>query len=374
MTQKLAAQTIGFLPISVQVGNGTFQINSAIKAAGYARVMTETKTLNEFRAYCSTNGGNLALIAMDCDVYDDVNGVPGSVLATASIAAGAFVAGFNDFTGFNISLTAGGRYWFILKNKSADPVTNNPTFRTQAGQVAPVHAGFRAGNIAGPSTTWGEAWATTPDYTAGTPTWTVSHGAVGYRLKFSDGSYAGFPSSSLSSNAGSIYGANFRGVVVTTPAHAKLKVSGVTMPILQTGPPTGNLVFKLYNGLTLLGTSSIVKPGNVAITYPWYVSGYFSTPIEVAPGTMLRAVACDSAADDGTHCYQHPEFTIDDTAASKALMPWGAKRTVSTDSGASFTDTDTVMVPFGLILDTDGEFAPAGGLITHPGMSGGMNG
>lgn len=68
-------------------------------------------------------------------------------------------------------------------------------------------------------------------------------------------------------------------------------------------------------------------------------------------------------ATDGTNGndYRFFRFTLENSATTKAQLPFGGvQKTYSTD-GVTFTDTDTEAAPFQLFLDTSGEFTVSGG-------------
>ena len=177
--------------------------------------------------------------------------------------------------------------------------------------------------------------------------------------------------------ADGVYGTREEGGLIVTPSDVKLRIRGVVGIVTKTGTPTGNLQFKLYNGSTPLATSAAVPVGN---TSNIYVYAYFSTTQVIDPGTSLRIMYSETAqSDTSANRYAPFTYTIQDSAASKALMLWGMQRTYTADGTVgtpTFTELSTQILPIGFILDTDDEFdaSGGGGLLTHPGMSGGFRG
>ena len=360
-----ALQALGFL-VSVPSGAGTtLALNAAATWLDFGYIPAETVTLNAVKVYCSAINGTQGNITCSMVVNGDTNGAPNnSAIAgtsTSTIAAGAWVAGGNwvEFTGFNCTLTAGTRYHFVIKNLSAVPGTDYPTFR---------YGGGNTWQFTGQSnfTTYGLTKVHTVD--SGT-TWASSPiaNAWGMRLQFA-ASYDGTP---VSNNGivGAIYANREYGVLFTTPSNAKLSVIGLQFATGKSGTPTGNLRGRLYSGTTLLGTTYTIAQDKINTSVN-NISLFFAAAITIAPGTALRAVLSETTqADAAGNSYRVVAYTIENSAESRALLPLNGtmQSTNTTDATATpivWTNTNTEIIPMALILASGVFVAPTFPAIT----------
>ncbi len=324
-----------------------------------------TKTVNAVKAFVSAVAGTLAAAALSCDIYSDASGVPNASLGTTTTLTGGEPtgAGWVEFTGLSVACTAGTQYWIVFKNNDAAPTVNKPTFR-YVGSGA-----FQTGLTPSPFQVSGSGYGAGLVYTTTNSGGAWSNTAIGggtFRVQYSDGSYFGMPFSAVVSAtaANGAFGKQELGVKLTTPLNAVLNVRGVAMcPFKVAGTP-GNLSYRLYNGVTLLATTTAIPVANTPTGFRM-APAYFAATQAVQPGTVLRVVASDAtAADTSSNAYSMPEYTVENDANSQALMPFQGtlQKTLTTDNTANpvvFADTATAVYPVLLILDTDGEFLPA---------------
>jgi hypothetical protein len=366
-TQERYAQYLGILPAGTAApAVSTLALSAAATWLAFAFVPSESKTLNKVKIYVSAVSGTLT--SFSCDVYSDSAGAPGSSLSSTSTVTTMPTTGspgWTEFTGLSQALTAGTRYWLVFKNLTATPASNFPTVRFGNSAAVPL--------VLGGATAWG--WGKKHSTDSGS-TWagTAIAGSFGWRLEYSDGSFDGLPiedSSTMSVSTGGVYSTRESGAIFTTPANCNWKVRGVVMFAQKVGTPTGNLRFRLYQGTTLLATTDVIPAAN--ITTNVLHAAYFSATQTLAPSTSYRVVLSESTqSDTSSNYYRSSEYLIENNADSKALFPWSIKRTYF--DGASWTETDTSIPFFGLIGDTDGEFASSGGgsiVLSRGIMSGG---
>lgn len=361
--QRSSSIKLGFIPTNPTVGSGTLALNAAATWLAIGFVALEDKTISKVKLYQSSQNGTNATSDCTCDIYSAVTtatGVPNTSVdgpknATSTPAAGLW----QEWSGFTTSIVRGQMIWFVFKNANGTPATNYPTYRYGLAGSAPGPG--QTNTFYGPAffkvhtTDSGTAWATS-----------LVRNSIGPRIEFSDGTFWGWPISAIASvaTASGVYNARELGVVFTSPANVRLVVRGIAFGALhQTGTPTGNVRYRLYNNTTLLGTTEVIANARVHTSATdGYYEAYFSSPITIEPGTTLRAVISETTQSDGSSkAFRTMAYTVENDANSKALMPFGSlKSTLTTDSTGSppsFVDTDTEIYPFYLILDTDGEFA-----------------
>jgi hypothetical protein len=337
----------------------TFQLSTAANWLAFSYVAPASKTINALRFFCSAVAGTLTQI--EADVFSDNAGVgPNASLASSTTVTGGVptVAGWVEFTGFTLAVTAGTQYWFVLKNNTATPATNNLTYRYGT-------TGVWAGSYGFSPATWGSNGTRTTT-NSGTA-WSASStwGTFGYRVAYSDGTYDGLPVSNMGTlaAANSAFGKQGVGVKLVLPAGPIYNIRGVQLALTKTGTP-GNLLLKLYNGATLVDTAT-VPVGNVAGNRTY--TGVFGATHPIGGGATVRIVACDATTSDtSSNNYSLQNYNIDSDSNSTPLIPFdgtGALTTTTdyTQSTPTFTDDQTQLAPFALIMDTTGEFAASGG-------------
>ncbi len=365
--QHRLAAFLGLLNVA---GNtvATFVLNAAASGGfsanwlAYSWNPSESKTLNAVKVFCSAVTGTLAGTDLVCDIYSDTAGTgPNASLASSStVTATPTGAAWVEFTGFSLALTAGTQYWIVLRNANAAPATNAPTYRY--GQNATcVGAGISESGAG----TWGSGAVRTSTNSGGAWSNAAAGYGFGWRMQYSDGTYDGAPFSNLAvlGNANSAFGKQAVGVQFVTSPNAVLNIRGASMMLQKTSTP-GPLVYKLFNGTTLLGTTAQVPAGGLG-TRAMYAA-FFASTFAVQPGTTLNLVACDTTTSDTNGLNYAPyTYTVDNDANSFALMPFEGtlRKVVTTDytvGAPTFTTDQTQVAPFSLILDTDGEFGLQG--------------
>lgn len=371
--QKTSAQMVGYLPQHPEQGTTTLQLSTAGTWLAMSFVLDTARTLNALEIRPSTVTGSVGVNDLTCDIYSDLNGIPNASLASSNtLSSGAIAVGTTAvFSGFSLSLSAGTQYWAVFKNVNATPASNNVTWRYGLNGTGAANQ-LTANNNA----LWG--WNKVHTTNSGTAWATTKLCAVfGLRLDFADSTYAGEPISSANNSASGVgvFGTNELGATFVSPANTVWNVRGIAMYVGKIGSPPGNARFRLYNGTTLLATTSVIPPGNVS-TNICCLGARFSADQLILPGTTLRAVIGTDGAGDTSNYFNTSENNLVNDANSKQLFPFatasnpanGIKKTFF--NGASWVDTDTTLIPFALLLDSEGEFAVHRQLV-HVGMDGG---
>jgi hypothetical protein len=187
-----------------------------------------------------------------------------------------------------------------------------------------------------------------------------------------DGTYLGVPVSTgaATGSGDGIYSTRELGVLFTAPAGI-IKVAGIHCYYTGSGSPTGNLRAKLYQGTSLVDTGDAATSRGASGTL---MQLFFSSPRSLTPGAQYRAVVGETTqSDTSANRFNLQELTVHDNAASKAIMPLGGWAKTYYD-GLSWTDTDTSCPAVALMLDGDAPVPASGGLMRHPGMTGGILG
>ena len=359
----------------------TTQLNAApsskLLAIGF--IPTASKTVNKVRVFVSavTTGGN-APSALQADVYSDTGGSTGqpnaSLGSTQTITGGIpSAAGWIEFTGLSVAVTAGTQYWSVLSNQDASPATKNVTYRYCTGAIGAPLAGASSAPFNGPValTYNGTTWSL------------VGVGAAMPRIGYSDGSYDGLPFSNTGAGTNKAFGttsggsSNQVGVRFTTPSNATLNALGVAMQVCKIGSPTGFPVFQLYNnaGTLLAATPSITvgTPTTSTSNSDWLYGQFSTLPAGIAGGTSLNVMLADSAADSSANCYRlNNEITFDTDGNSTPLLPFNGTliEVTTANGGSSFGTVSGVLMPFELTLQFGNEFAAqaSGGRANMIGM------
>jgi hypothetical protein len=256
-----------------------------------------------------------------------------------------------EFTGLSQAVTAGTQYWIVLKNVNGTPASNYPTWNL----LYAVTGGLSAGTI------WNITRKVSIDSGS---TWTGATARgdyAGYRIEHSDGSFYGLPVSSAAGEVTNVvYSAREVGAKFTSPSGI-MNVWGVQMSIGKGGSPTGSPLCKIYTGAssspTLLATGTQI-PNALVGTYAFHYFP-FSAVVQIPANTVVRVVTAESSQSDasGNNYRGQYVYTVENSATSKALMPWGGcVQTYSTDGGANFTETDTKCPVFSFVLDATSPF------------------
>lgn len=380
-TQTRLGHEVGFTPNTPSNGANTRALNAANTWIAYGFVPSESKTVSKVKLFNSAVTGILTAASQSGTVYSDTGGTgPNAVIeartsyTTDPPTAGTWIE-FNGFTGTS-ALTAGTQYWFVARNNNGTPASNFPTYSygdTNTGCAPTFGSGIAYGWHVRISTDGGSTWAAS-----------TAANICGIRIEYSDGSFEGTPFQAFGSTAqaSSVFANREVGNVFTSFANSSMNVRGIAFYLSKTGTPTGLLRFRLYNNTTLLGTTNSIAVSNVSANM--WIPAYFTSVIAIPANTAnIRAVISETTqSDTNTNCFRPFEYTIDNDANSRTLMAFDGTcfKTTTTDSTATppvFSDTNTAIVPFCLILDTTGEFASTGGAAgvkIAQGMTGGCNG
>lgn len=147
---------------------------------------------------------------------------------------------------------------------------------------------------------------------------------------------------------------------------APVRVTGVRVLVVA----ANNMDIVLYEGSTVLRTISVdsdVTAGSMEYDLR------FSTPVTLSAGTVYRIVFKPTTASN-----INMRELIVLSAGMMNMVPGGTDwyKTSRTDAGAWTEDTLRRVWGTGLLIDQidDGVGGGAGGLLTHPGMGGGMRG
>lgn len=353
MAQRpMPAALFGWCPQTPSNGVSSLSLNAAATWMAYGFMIPENKTLSKVKFRTGNVTGTLGASDISVSLYSSSTaGVPNAAIeARTTLAAAIASSQWAEATGFTSALTRGTQYWIVVKNLNATPASNFVSLIFLATQVIPTIVGgstARQGWAKNHSTDSGGAWA---------------NGVVGgsnIRLEFSDGSFAGFPIQAAGSNGTQmVYSTREYGVRVVSPTNAKLNVRGVAMFLNSAvGTPTADPFFKLYTGETpalLASTDSF--PRGIVTAAGWY-QAYFSAAQVIDANTVMRVMLAEGAqADASANAFRAIEYTIEDNADSKLLMPTGSLKRSYYD-GSVWADTDTATPAFALILDSDYEFA-----------------
>lgn len=381
------AIALGFSMTNGFPAQSFLQMNAAGTWLAVAFVATESKTLNDVWAYCGATSGSPIGNDATCELYSDTSaGIPNASIDgphASDLGGSGLTVSWLHFPSFTTALTAGTRYWLVFKNANATPATNY-------WYLSVTSSSYNMSQSLQTSTQgWGWTFAST---TNSGSTWagTAGQNTSGTLLGFSDSTYDGLAhqTSATVGSTNSIYSAREGGVKFTTPSNARLNIRGVAFSMGKSGTPTGNLQYRLYTGASptgvavattgSLGAARLSTSGNFTGFYVLY----FSSTVTVEPGTELRVVASETTqSDTSTNRYDWIEVTVKDDANARSALPFGGtlQKTYTTDASGSsvtWTDTNTLILPFAILLDSVTPFAAqaTGGLLINPGLTGGLPG
>ena len=362
---------IGFTP---GPGSGAltstfFNTNAANAYGAFGFRLISTKTINNVYVYSTTAVGTCN--STGCSISAEIDADSGGHASGTAIESHTLTvtgSGLLTFSGFTGSYTAGTQYWVVIKNLDATPASNYVAINTGAQYLANnVLSTFGAGSTFVNQVGWGFQRSTD-----GGTTWsaTLAPNTVGLKLGFSDSTYDGFMATGAvaTTTANGVYSANQTGVKFTTPSNGvTMNVVGLSFFVAPVvGSPTGNLEYKIYTGSTttptLLDTTGTVSASQMGTSNKGWIALYFASTHAIAPGTTLRVTIAESTQSDAnTNRYNGYVFTIDGSASSEALTPFGATVETTTADGTTFSDTATGLLPFALILDGATPFSTTGG-------------
>lgn len=368
MAQNILGNAIGFLPQTPSSGMGTLALSAANTWLAMS-FLGNGKTVSTIDLFASALSGTLTAAQLTLDIYStNSTGDPNASVSGPHNCAAVPATGWNRWSSINYLTTDGTMYWVVIKNIHGTPASNNITLRFGFTAVGPVQLG-----------TTSNLWGWNKNHTTDGSAWTQEQrGTMGMMVGYSDATYDGAPFSNIATAASGlgVYAAREVGALFSF-AGPTINVRAVCMyHLTNNGTPTNAARARIYSGSsatpTLVATSSGGPlQGQTGIGYSVYP---FASSHALAAGTY-RVVFGTTGADAVGNRYNTSDFTIKDEAAARALMPFGNAMTTYTTDGTTFAETNTSLVPFGLILDNGSEFTVAGGgggLLVPLPMTGGM--
>lgn len=354
--QSIAGGFFGMFPVSPNNGNVVYAFNAALKRFGFSFVLAApdaSKVLNKILFYTSNVWGTLSVGDIVAELWSDgSSGQPNTSLESRATVSSVPTGGaWVEVTGFTATIQRGVRYWLVLKNANAAPATNYFSIMYCPNGSTPILVTSNSG-------TWG--WSKIQSTDGGTTWGTAGGGFCGTRLEFSDGSFTGMPISSYGLMSGLVYAGRKVGAYFTAPANAQLSVAGLAHAIYKSGVPSVDVQFELYDGATLLATTDPIAKGSVSAGV--WATAYFPSPVTLPKNSPVRAVLAEPAnSDTATNYYRTYGYTLENSAASRSLMPFGGTLRKTYFDGTSWAETLTEIPLFALILNTSGDFAAQAG-------------
>lgn len=341
---------VGFCPSGVPPTVSTVSLNAAASWLAMSFVPEMDDTLVEVDLVCASVTG--APIAADLQLQifaTSSSNLPdsgGSALLTATASALPTANNLCAWTGLSLAVTANTQYWAVVRNLNATPTTNFVGFR-----VGGANSGWPAEWGSTSTLGWhkrqtndsGGAWATG-----------VVAGVGGQRVVYSGGRADGAPVLNyVSSSSDTLHTSKETGVMLTSGSNAKLRVRAISFPMAKVGTPTGDVSAKLYIGGSLQATSSAVAAKQFATSFA-YVPFVFPSTVVIDPATQFRVSTRNSQADSSANTYRLYEYTWDSSAASLALIPFSAQKTVW--DGSAWSQSSGVLIPYAVYLDAENDF------------------
>lgn len=347
--------------LSGGISQSTFALNGALSGGysvnwlAYGFTPLLGGTVSKIRVYATAVTGTLVAGDLVCDIYSDSVGYPNASLqSSTTVTAIPTGAAWVEFTGFSTALTIGTNYWIVLRNADTTPTTNAITYTYSS-------TAFVSGTSADPAL--GQSLVFTSTNSGGTWTRTLNTGC--FVVDYGSGNIEGWPIQSVSTSDPQIYSSREAGIKFDTPTNASMKVIGVCGVVSKAGTPTGDMRYRIYTGTssspTLVGTTVTRAPGAVnssRVTKPLY----FSSPITIAGGTTVRVVLSETTqSDTSTNRYQLEQYVLSSTDTG-ILVPYNTQPelTLSTDGGATFSETANRWPGIWLLLDASSPFASTG--------------
>jgi hypothetical protein len=356
----LAKQILGFYPKTVATPS-TLALNAASTWLGFSFVPEASLTLAEVSIFVSAIAGTLAASDLTMSLYNDSgSGFPasGAAVETHSPASAATAGTWMRATGFATALTAGTPYWIVIKNANATPASNNFTVRYPASGGGPWVLGDNGGFYG-----WANARTTTGDGGWGTRN-TL---AIALRLKYADGSYAGYPVQNAANSADLVYSTRESGLKFTMPPNSKVNAAGILCDIGPlTGTPAGGARFGFWKGSppVNLGYTWTIPEALIAASGGGWMQAMFvdgsgnRVDYILSAGDIVRITLAEASnSDTSANAYKMLEYTWDSDTNSLLLVPFEGTAGKTYFNGSTWTDTPNVLVPMALILDDAGEFA-----------------
>lgn len=316
-------------------------LNAADNRVAFSFFAPATTTVTKVIVGVYDVTGSLQVGDLKCQIFDDSGIKPNAQITnglTTTSAPTTPAAGWIEFTfGTPAAVTGGTRYWIVLSNANiADPTANFMRIRrlNDGPFPYPTLAGSSQFSFAS-STNAGVAWGS------------QSSNVTSFRIEFGNGYNSGFtPESQDYESTNVVYGTSREcGVYFTIPASwPTVNVRSVQFCVAAVGTPSTARI-RLYNNLTLLGTTPVLPVAQFDGNKPIFHKGVFTTVQALTPGMIVRAVMGATGGTAGNE-YQIIHYTgYENAANARACLPLGGwQQTFSSDSGASFAQ-DNALVP-----------------------------
>lgn len=340
-----------FPRIGFQSASSSFTLDTAAKWVSY-KFYADGSALNEVRLRFGTVTGTVA--AGECELTlrqaDQALAVDGPDLATAletktngsALSSSTYV----DFTGWTTTLTAGKRYWVVVKNLNATPASNNFILSYVGNATYASDTIFRASTTSNSGSTW-----------------TVLNNLPNIRLKLSSGQYVGgimFAGTTPAGGASeAVYSNRESGVAFTVPASLPFRprVRGVRLALNNTGTPATNVtVIVRQDGTAVTGGTGAEGFSETVAVAANTLEYLFATPITLVPGLKYRVAITTTGGDVSNYYMISRYITWDSDSNSLSMVPWGWQKTYCTGTcgtPANWTDTNTSIPEMWLILAGD---------------------
>jgi hypothetical protein len=333
----------GHLGLTYGLGDVLAQDGPAANAAntwlGTGFVAAITDTITQIDVVCYAVAGTQANRKSVLYIYSDVNGSPGSILATSTELTNFGVSTLQF--AISLAVTAGTRYHFVVVNTASVPGTDYFALGVEA-DVNRI--------VSGKSTLWGICRETTTNAGAA---WTKVAGAwLSFCISFQGGTFFGCSLFNQTTSAFKVYGTRQEGAVFTSPSGASMRICSVAIPVGFTGTPVSCHV-KITVGATVY-TSVVVPLANIQNNF--VITFLFTAPVVILPSTTFCLCLCDSGAGDASNYWKIFYYDIPNYASHRAIVPYSMFY-VSTTDGSSFTVTNTKFPLLGFAICNDANAA-----------------
>lgn len=321
-------------------GSGTPTIYSAFGIVGPG------KTLDKIRIYCTAAS---ALDSLVCEIRPEKStggvGINGTALATVTKTTGLPTgAGWVEFSGFNLALSAGTQYFAVFYNNSSGAA---PSITYQLATY------MQTTELAGQSTAQGFCKVHGVD--GNTFATSANAGVTGLSFIYADGSRQGVPIQVMGGGLSSgFYSGVECGARFTVRKNCILNMAAAYfLTTTKNASPTGNVTVKLYDNTTLIFQSATVTTADLLSSR----SVFAPCSIKLLPGNTYRLVLANSGGNSSN--YNKLFYHQLDTANTPYFSPMLEAFQLTQGAGSSWTDTAHMIPTCGIILHPDTPFLPA---------------
>lgn len=348
---------LGSLSMGVPIASGapattTFNTNAAANWCALSYIAPVSLPLRKVRIRVNSVTGTLGVNDMVCEVWSHSGTQPSAMLSSTNVVTttptGAAVV---EFTGLNQAQILGTVYHLVFKNVNGTPASNFYQVLLSSSVTVTHTIGSLVNHGMGhfTTTTSGGSW---------TPT---ANQLEPMQLEFSDG-VTTYQQGLLFSTLGydstnSVYSDREVGVMLKTP-NVRLNIAGLSFQFRKQGTPTGNVLYKIYSGTTLLSTAAGSLNADTSTTGSW-VPAFFPTSIQLAADTDYSFIFAESTqADSSANRFELMHFTIPNDAGILANKPFGGSVKQNYYNGTTWTQDPLKFPLFVLLLDKNTPFSP----------------